>query len=198
MYTCNNWNGKWRHATNIPITKQVWRRKSFWYFWTYNSFEHIDQVQWNFFSRMFRGDIQNTEQPTVHHPYLVSTDTGVSADMAIRSVPKLCISPDLISHVQMHVWTNVDVWAMSYETWNSHRQEVELKYSAAWRLNVKFFTVTEIDWLTGNGGFLYLTLIKMNGLTRNPWDLVNATNLKALKNWGAFKISICDLFYIFP
>lgn len=42
---------------------------------------------------------------------------------------------------------------MSYETRNSHRHEIELKYSSAWRLNVKYFTVTEIDWLTGNGGF---------------------------------------------
>lgn len=151
-----------------------------------------------FFQNVQRWYSKHWTTPIVHHHCLVSTDTGVRADMAIQSVPKLNVSPDLISHVQMHVWTNVEVWAMSYETWNSHRQEVELKYCAAWRLNVKFFTVTETDWLTGNGVFLYLTLTKMNGLTRNPWDLVNATNLKALKNWGAFKIGICDLFYVLP
>lgn len=88
--------------------------------------------------------------------------------MAIRSVPAE-YQPWPYFQWPSTIFANVEeAWVIKYETWNLHRHETELKYSAAWKRNVKDFTVTEVDWLTGNGGVLYSTWIKTNGLTRNP------------------------------
>lgn len=58
------------------------------------------------------------------------------------------------------------------------------------------------QWLTWTNKAMVVFHIqlwwKQMDLTRNPWDLVNATNLKAPSYWGDFKISIRDLSYIFP
>lgn len=127
----------------------------------------------------------------------MSTDTGESARVVIQSVPRLNISPDLISHGQMHVSANVEAWAMKHEMHTDKKLNSNTLLHGDWMWNFSQW-VKPTGWQAMVGFFLYSTLIKTNGLTRNPWDLVNATNLKAPKNFGAFKISIRDLFYIFP
>lgn len=97
-----------------------------------------------------------------HCPYPPNTDIGINdwygSTVCPSWISALMLLP-MTRHMFWLIYKHV-VWDMKHEMQKWH--EIELKYSAAWRLNVKYFTVTEIDWLTGNGVFFYnSTLIKI-------------------------------------